>query len=81
MLRNSIEINPVRINRSYRKNKFEKDLINRIFYGKCPGVKERLMQPKVKFNKKNMVKDLKYNLTSPTFNKNEILKSKTNCQK
>jgi hypothetical protein len=36
---------------SYRRprNKFEKKLINRIFYGKCPGMKDRQMSPKVKF--------------------------------
>jgi hypothetical protein len=33
------------------RNKFEKKLINRIFYGKCPGVKDRQMSPKVKFKK------------------------------
>lgn len=36
---------------SYRRprNKFEKKLVNRIFYGKCPGMKDRQMSPKVKF--------------------------------
>ena len=33
------------------RNKFEKKLINRIFYGKCPGLKDRQMSPKVKFKK------------------------------
>ena len=33
------------------RNKFEKKLINRIFYGKCPGMKDRQMSPKVKFKK------------------------------
>ena len=33
------------------RNKFERRLINRIFYGKCPGLKERQMCPKVKFKK------------------------------
>lgn len=32
-------------------SKFERKLLSRIFYGKCPGVKERLMSPKVKFLK------------------------------
>ena len=32
-------------------NKFEKKLINRIFYGKCPGLKDRQMSPKVKFKR------------------------------
>ena len=33
------------------RNRFEKTLINRIFYGKCPGMKDRQMSPKVKFKK------------------------------
>ena len=33
------------------RNKFERRLINRIFYGKCPGLKDRQMCPKVKFKK------------------------------
>ena len=33
------------------RNKFERSLINRIFYGKCPGLKDRQMCPKVKFKK------------------------------
>jgi hypothetical protein len=69
ILRNGIEINPNYFNKSYRRSKFEKNLINRIFYGKCQGVKDRLMQPKVKFNKKGKV--LKYNLTSPGFAENK----------
>lgn len=32
-------------------SKFERRLLSRIFYGKCPGVKDRLMSPKVKFLK------------------------------
>ena len=32
-------------------SKFEKRLINRIFYGKCPGMKDRQMSPKVRFKK------------------------------
>ena len=50
MLRNGIEYNPIRISKNFGKTKFEKDLINRIFYGKCSGIKDRLMKPKVKFN-------------------------------
>ena len=69
ILRNGVEINPNNFNKSYRRSKFEKKLINRIFYGKCQGVKDRLMQPKVKFNKKGKV--LKYNLTSPGFVENK----------
>ena len=36
---------------NYPRNKFERRLINRIFYGKCPGLKDRQMCPKVKFKK------------------------------
>ena len=32
-------------------SKFEKRLINRIFYGKCPGMKDRQLSPKVRFKK------------------------------
>lgn len=32
-------------------SKFERRLINRIFYGKCPGMKDRQMSPKVRFKK------------------------------
>ena len=42
---------PVKISRSISTSKFEKKLINRIFYGKCPGLDERHMYPKVKFTK------------------------------
>ena len=71
ILRNGIELNPVRINKSLGRTKFEKKLINRIFYGKCSGVKDRLMEPKVHFNKKGKNKILKLNLTSPNFIKDE----------
>ena len=74
MLRNGVEFNPVRFNKSYGKSKFERNLINRIFYGKCSGVKDRLMEPKVKFNKKIKTTDLKYNLTSPSFGQNDEVK-------
>ena len=73
MLRTGEEINPIYFSKSYRKSKFEKNLINRIFYGKCQGIKDRLMQPKVKFNKKNS--SIKYNLTSPGFIENEDTKA------
>lgn len=52
-LRNGLETKLIRLNKSNYRNKFEKKLINRIFYGKCPGVKDRQMSPKVKFLKKN----------------------------
>ena len=61
ILRNGNEFNPVRINKSFGKTKFEKNLINRIFYGNCSGVKDRLMEPKVKFNKKTKTIDNKDN--------------------
>ena len=64
MLRNGREL-PIRINKSFGRTKFEKNLINRIFYGKCQGINDRLMMPKVKFFKKEKIKDLKYNLTNP----------------
>ena len=73
MLRTGEEINPIYFSKSYRKSKFEKNLINRIFYGKCKGIKDRLMEPKVKFNKK--VSPIKYNLTSPGFIENEDAKA------
>jgi len=41
----------MRVSRKRPRNKFEKILINRIFYGNCPGVKDRDMSPKVKFKK------------------------------
>ena len=71
MLRSGEEYNPIMFNKSYGKSKFEKNLLNRIFYGRCAGVKDRLMEPKVKFNNKRMSTDLKYNLTNPNFSENE----------
>ena len=38
--------------KKFSPSRFEKKLINRIFYGKCPGLNDRLMSPKVKFLKK-----------------------------
>ena len=43
---------PIKTSKNISPSKFEKKLINRIFYGKCPGLKERFMSPKVKFLKK-----------------------------
>ena len=73
MLRTGEEINPIYFSKSYRKSKFEKNLINRIFYGKSQGIKDRLMQPKVKFTKKNS--SIKYNLTNPGIIENEDSKA------
>ena len=71
MLRNETGMNEFRIYRCNTRSKFEKNLINRIFYGKCPGIKDRLMKPKVKFNQKIKSNDLKFSLTNPNFNENE----------
>ena len=71
-LRNGIQLSPSYFNKNNKKTKFEKNLINRIFYGNCPGIKDRLMEPKVKFNS-----NLKYNYTSPGFGKNKSVKDKT----
>ena len=78
MLRSGVEYNPIMFNKSYGKSKFEKNLLNRIFYGRCTGVKDRLMEPKVKFNNKRMSTDLKYNLTNPNFSENENTKEVNN---
>ena len=56
------------------RNKFEKRLINRIFYGKCPGLKDRQMCPKVKFKKdfeKEKEKEKEENLLNETNSKIE----------
>ena len=42
---------PLRTSKNISPSKFEKKLINRIFYGKCPGLKDRQMSPKVKFKR------------------------------
>lgn len=54
---------PLRTSGNFRNNTFEKKLLGRVFYGKCPGVKERLMCPKVNFNKKNMKRNLTVSLS------------------
>ena len=43
---------PLKTSKNISPSKFEKKLINRIFYGKCPGLDDRFMSPKVKFMKK-----------------------------
>jgi len=43
---------PMKTSKNISPSKFEKRLINRIFYGKCPGLNDRFMSPKVKFLKK-----------------------------
>ena len=67
ILRNGREFAPIRMHKSFGRNKFEKNLINRIFYGKCPGLNDRFMMPKVKFIRKEKSIDLKCNLTNPNF--------------
>ena len=80
ILRSDSGVNEFRLTKRNTKSKFEKDLINRIFYGKCPGVKDRLMMPKVKFNyQKNKKKELKISLTNPNL-KNEILNYEKNIK-
>lgn len=58
----------VKFNKNYSPSKFEKTLINRIFYGKCPGLNERYMSPKVRFVKLN--KENKETPKSPEEEKN-----------
>jgi hypothetical protein len=43
---------PMKTSKNISPSKFEKKLLNRIFYGKCPGLDERFMSPKVKFAKR-----------------------------
>ena len=47
---------PKRNSKNFSPSKVERKLINRIFYGKCPGLSDRLMSPKVKFLKKEDIK-------------------------
>lgn len=44
---------PMKTSKNISPSKFEKKLLNRIFYGKCPGLDERFMSPKVKFAKRD----------------------------
>ena len=63
----------VRTSKNVSPSKFEKKLIDRIFYGKCPGLNDRLMSPKVKFLKKeDLRKSTEENMKSPR--KNSISK-------
>jgi hypothetical protein len=43
---------PNKASQNVNPSRFERRLIDRIFYGNCPGVKDRQMSPKVKFLKK-----------------------------
>jgi len=47
---------PLRISKNLSPSKFEKKLLDRIFYGNSTDVKDRLMSPKVKFLKKEAIK-------------------------
>ena len=58
------------------RNKFEKKLVNRIFYGKCPGMKDRQMSPKVKF-KKDIEKEKEDSINN-SFNMTNMSNSKSN---
>ena len=65
------------------RNKFEKKLVNRIFYGKCPGMKDRQMSPKVKF-KEDIERERekeKEDSFNNSFNMTNISNSKINVNK
>ena len=70
ILRKELDMKTIGINKSNSRSKFEKTLINRIFYGKCPGIKDRLMMPKVKFSQKEIINDIKYNFPNPSLTDN-----------
>ena len=59
------------------RNKFEKKLINRIFYGKCQGMKDRQMSPKVKF-KKDILKEKEEKEEENKENNNESFRNTSN---
>jgi hypothetical protein len=59
------------------RNKFEKKLINRIFYGKCPELKDRQMRPKVRF-KKDIEKEKEKENEEINNKENPALKTKEN---
>jgi len=59
------------------RNKFEKKLVNRIFYGKCPGMKDRQMSPKVKF-KKDVEKEREKEKEENIINENNYLRTEEN---
>lgn len=56
----SIKTNRTRYSQSNTPSKFERRLLNRIFYGKCKGLSDRLMSPKVKFlSKEELMKRIR----------------------
>ena len=60
------------------RNKFEKKLVNRIFYGKCPGMKDRQMSPKVKF-KEDIEREKREDSINNSFNMTNISNSRINA--
>ena len=59
-------------------SKFERRLINRIFYGKCPGMKDRLMSPKVPFKKDIEKEKLEKELEENKMNDDDFSKKEDN---
>ena len=73
---------PIRTSKNISPSKFEKKLINRIFYGKCPGLNDRLMSPKVKFFTKEDIKKARSEQNEDDEKNNELLpenKDENNC--
>lgn len=67
---------PIRTSQNVSPSKFEKKLLNRIFYGNTPGLKDRLMSPKVKFLTKEDIRkrmDDTFNSVVPEDEKNNAL--------
>ena len=67
---------PIRTSQNVSPSKFEKKLLNRIFYGNTPGLKDRLMSPKVKFLTKEDIRkrmDDTFNSDVPEDEKNNAL--------
>jgi len=74
---------PMKTSKNISPSKFEKRLINRIFYGKCPGLDERFMSPKVKFTKRDESPKNEENQENEknienTENKEELMKTRNN---
>ena len=67
----------LRLNKNL-SSKFEKRLINRIFYGKCPGLKDRLMSPKVRFKKDIEKEKLEKELEENRINDDDFSKKEDN---
>ena len=72
----------MRTSKNFSPSKFEKKLINRIFYGKCPGLNDRLMSPKVKFLTKEDIRKARAEQNDEDEKNNELLsinKDDNNC--